>query len=90
MPCLYVRNSGLHLPQRNHPSLIGIPELEPQAAPHFHGIPGSCRNGLEFRDAAHGFAQAVERNPGVHVVDVVVADVAREPVHDRVHDHETA
>ena len=43
----------------------------------------SRRRGLQFRQRRHDFGQTVKRNPCVQVVDVVIADVAREPVHHR-------
>lgn len=67
--------------ETDHLLRINVPHLQPQAAVD---INGTKRRGLgrhQFRDRVLDFRQAIERDTRIEVMNVVIADVGREPSH---------
>ncbi len=60
-----------------------IPEFQPQAADDVHRVQRSGFGLGQFRDFFEDFRQPVKWNAVVQVMDVMIADVGREPSHDR-------
>src|ERR1035437_10017179 len=70
------------VPEADHLLRLDIPDLQAQTA---EDVQRMQRSGLGFRqfvDGVENFRQAIEGDAGVQVMDVMVADVGREPSHD--------
>lgn len=76
------------LTKGDHTIGLLVPNFQAKAAPNFDGVPGGCANVLQFRHTFHAFTQAIKRDAGIDVVNVMIADVGREPVHHGAHFHE--
>ena len=60
-----------------------IPNLQAEAADNFHRMQGSGLGVLQLRDGGFDLRQAIKRDAGIEVVNVVIADVRGKPRHHR-------
>ena len=67
--------------ESDHLLRINVPHLQPQAAVDINGTKRRGLGGHQFRNRLLDFRQAIERDAGIEVMNVVVADVGREPGH---------
>ena len=74
----------LNFTHADHALRFDIPNFESQATKNCDGAKGSGFGLLQFRDLPQHFWQAIKRDSGVQMMDVMIANVGSEPGHYRV------
>src|SRR5579872_6097161 len=64
-------------------AFLRIPQLEPQTTVNLSRVQTGGARRLQLLDGGHRLRKPVKRNACVEVMDVVIADVAGEPRHQR-------
>src|ERR1035441_233027 len=76
------------VPEADHLLRLDIPDFQPQTADDVQRMQRSGFGFGQFGDGFKNFRQAVERDAGVQVMNMMIADVGREPGHDWTGLHE--
>src|ERR1044071_9349299 len=75
--------------QAHHPLGCGIPDFQTQTTNNFTEMQRRGFRRLQLGNRSDDFRQSVERDPGIQVMNVVIADIGREPARQRTRAHET-
>src|SRR5258708_35037060 len=67
--------------EADHALQFNVPHFEPETAKYLAGAKRCHPRGAQLRDLTGGLRQSIERNARVQMMDVVVADIRREPRH---------
>src|SRR5439155_19099385 len=76
--------SELNFPHADHALRFDIPNFESQTTKNFYGAKRGGFGLLQLRDLAQHFWQAIKRDSGVKMMDVMIANIASEPGHQGV------
>ena len=87
-PCILqlslVSRGELKSPEIHHALGFHAPHFQAEAAEDFQGMQRSRPGLAQLRNGPINFRQTIKRNPVIEMMNVVVANIAREPRHRRV------
>ena len=71
----------------DHAVVLRIPELQLKTPDDFKRMPRRSWSVMQFWHVQHGFLKTIKRNTGVYVVNMMVPDIACDPLHHWIHYH---
>src|ERR1039458_9860807 len=87
--CMHRAAGRWGIAEAYHAVGIGVPNFQTEATSDFHGVERGGPGVLQLGNGGNDLRQTVKGNAGVQMMKMVIANIGREPRHDRTSYHET-
>src|ERR1035441_1073125 len=87
--CLHRATGRSEIAEAYHAVGLGVPNLQTEATNDFQGAERGGPGVLQLGNGGDDLRQTVEGDAGVQMMKMMIADIGREPRHDRASYHET-